>query len=88
MKVNNLIEFLEYSDRQASVVVGIVGADGQVHACNEILFLNHENRVYLIVDPADQSSEDSERKDWIRVADFERPQLFGQNCVLLPKPPR
>lgn len=87
MQVNELIEFLEYSDRQASVVVGIAGENGHVSACEEVLFLKQDNRVYLIVDPVNQSSGETATTDAIRLAEFERPQLFGHDFVLLRKPP-
>ncbi len=87
MKVNDLIEFLEYSDRRAPVVVGIVGQDGSVSMYGEVLFLQQEQRVCLIVDPAHQSARATEAEDAIQLAEFDRTQLFGHDFVLLQKPP-
>jgi hypothetical protein len=84
MKVNDLIEFLEYSDRQALVVVGIANADGRVLVCDDVLFLKHERRVCLIVDPNHQSRDEAGE---IRLDEYQRTQLFGHDFVLLGKPP-
>lgn len=84
MKVNDLIEFLEYSDRQASVVVGLVSEDGRVLVCNDVQFLKQESRVCLIVDPENQSRDEAGE---IRLAEYQLTQLFGHEFVLLGKPP-
>ena len=87
MKVNDLVEFLEYSDRNSPVMVGIVREDGSVSTCADVLFLKQENRIYLIVEPAHQLTSANDLLDADQLAEFERTQLFGDNFVLLRKPP-
>lgn len=87
MKVKDLIEFLEYSDRNAQVVLGVVGDDGCVRTRDDVLLLNHGDRVCLVFEPETESIEEPQTTEIIRLAEFERKQLFGHNFVLLRKPP-
>ena len=86
MKVNDLIEFLEYSPARAEVAVVVVGPDGQAVRHDSPLFLAEGDRVYLVIDQrtvtdGTPGTSFAERG----LSDYERPQLFGHRYVLLPK---
>jgi hypothetical protein len=85
MKVIDLIEFLEYSERTAAVTVGVVGADGRIHAYEDVSFLNDGNRVFLVAGASGSPDAMAADADLLHLADLERPWLFGQDFVLLRK---
>ena len=86
MKVNDLIEFLEYSPCQAPVSVAVVGPDGTVMRHDAPLFLMGEERVYLVIDQRSEVNESvGTPTEEITLSDFERPQLFGHQFMLLHK---
>lgn len=87
MKVNDLIELLEYSPATAPVCVAVVGADGRVRHHGGPWFLARERGVCLVVDERAEAAEGGEvAAAEIALSDYERPQLFGHRFVLLPKP--
>ena len=86
MKVNDLIEFLEYSPCRVPVSVAVVGQDGTVIRHDAPLFLMRDDRVYLVVDqrPNADDTEGTPANE-IVLSEYERPQLFGHQFVLLRK---
>ena len=84
MKVNDLIELLEYSPAKAPVSVAVVGGDGRVTRHDSPWFLTHDGRVYLVVDERPESGGGAGTPAGeIVLSAYERPQLFGHQFVLL-----
>lgn len=86
MKVNDLIEFLEYSAPRATVCVAVVDANGRVVRHDSPVFLSQEGRVYLVVDQRPEAGGKAvEPTEEIVLAEYESPQVFGNHFMLLPK---
>ena len=86
MKVNDLIEFLEYSAPRATVCVAVVDASGRIIRHDSPVFLSHDGRVYLVVDQRPEAGgKAGEPAEEIVLADYESPQVFGNHFMLLPK---
>lgn len=87
MKVNDLIELLEYSPATAPVCVAVVGADGRVRHHGGPWFLAHERGIYLVVDERAGAEEGGGMPAAeIALSEYERPQLFGHRFVLVSEP--
>ena len=90
MRVNDLIELLEYCDRRAHVSVGIATREGDVLGCPSVRFLADNGCVYLVVDQLadiDTSVRQLEgvESSGISLHDYECPQIFGKHLILLAK---
>jgi hypothetical protein len=86
MKVNDLIEFLEYCAPRASVCVAVIDANGHLVRYDSPLFLSHDGSVSLVVDQRpDASGKAGEPAEEILLSNYESPQVFGNRFMLLPK---
>ena len=86
MKVNDLIEFLEYSAPRATVCVAVVDASGHIVRHDSPKFLSYEGRVYLVVDQRPEAAANpGEPAEEIVLEDYESPQVFGNHFMLLSK---
>jgi hypothetical protein len=86
MQVNELIEFLEYCSPTATVSVGIEQDGGQILACRDLCFLAESDRVYVILDTgpnAPGSAPGGLEASGIAMSDYERPQIFGKQLILV-----